>query len=53
MVTDGTITRSEGGSGLGLTISKGLDELGGSQIWVESELGKGAIFSFLLPVSEE
>ena len=50
---DGTVTRSETGSGLGLTISKRLVELAGGQIWVESELGKGSVFSFTLPVSEE
>lgn len=50
---DGTVTRTEAGSGLGLTISKALVELAGGQIWVESELGKGAIFSFTIPVSED
>jgi signal transduction histidine kinase len=50
---DGTVTRTEAGSGLGLTISKRLVELAGGQIWVESELGNGAVFSFLLPVSED
>jgi PAS domain S-box-containing protein len=50
---DGTVTRTEGGSGLGLTISKRLVELAGGQIWVESQLGKGAVFSFLLPTVSE
>jgi len=50
---DGTVTRTEAGSGLGLTISKRLVELAGGQIWVESQLGKGAVFSFLLPVVSE
>jgi PAS domain S-box-containing protein len=50
---DGTVTRSEAGSGLGLTISKRLVELAGGQIWVESQLGKGAVFSVLLPVAAE
>jgi PAS domain S-box-containing protein len=50
---DGTVTRTETGSGLGLTISKRLVELAGGQIWVESQLGKGAVFSFLLPVGVE
>jgi PAS domain S-box-containing protein len=50
---DGTVTRTEAGSGLGLTISKRLVELAGGQIWVESQLGKGAVFSFLLPLLSE
>jgi hypothetical protein len=50
---DGTVTRSETGSGLGLTISKRLVELAGGQIWVESQLGKGAVFSVLLPAASE
>ena len=37
-----------GGTGLGLAISKKLVELHGSHIAVESELGKGTTFSFVL-----
>lgn len=38
-----------GGIGLGLTIVKQLVELHEGQVWVESEVGKGATFFFTLP----
>ena len=41
------------GTGLGMSISKVLVELHGGQIWVESEQGKGSIFTFTLPLSQE
>ncbi len=40
------------GSGLGLAIAKKIIEQHGGKIWVESEEGKGSIFSFLLPIRE-
>jgi len=42
--------RTEGGSGLGLSISKQFVELHGGRIWLESELGIGTTFSFELPI---
>lgn len=42
-------TRTYGGAGLGLSISKGLVELMGGEIWLESEYGKGSEFIFNIP----
>ena len=39
-------TRKYGGTGLGLVISKNIIEMMDGSIWVDSELGKGATFSF-------
>lgn len=46
-----TLSRKFGGVGLGLSIAKGLVELIGGNIWVESVPGKGTIFFFEIPAA--
>ena len=48
MQADASITKKFGGTGLGLAISKRIIELMGGEIWVESELDKGAKFIFTI-----
>jgi len=42
--------RSKEGSGLGLAIAKHTIQAHGGSIWVQSEEGKGATFSFSIPL---
>lgn len=50
---DSSDTRQRGGTGLGLTISKGIVERLGGHIWAESVLGLGTTVHFTLPAARE
>lgn len=49
---DNVLIQGVGDTGVGLSIAKTLTEAQGGRIWVDSEIGIGATFSVLLPVSQ-
>ncbi len=51
--SDSSTTRRFGGTGLGLTISAQLVELMCGRIWVESQVGQGSQFHFVLPLQPD
>jgi signal transduction histidine kinase len=48
---DDQVSDTPRGTGLGLPICREIVEHHGGRLWVESELGHGARFSFTLPVA--
>src|SRR5262245_25488006 len=50
---DSSNTKAKGGTGLGLAIAKQIVEMHGGRIWVETAVGKGAMFRLELPIRVE
>jgi len=48
---DSSYARQQEGTGLGLALTRRLVELHGGRVWVESEVGRGSRFSFVLPIT--
>lgn len=48
---DDKFVREVGGTGLGLSIARSLVELQGGEMWAESKLGQGSVFSFTVPIA--
>ena len=46
---DQSRSRNLGGSGLGLSIARGIVEAHGGRLWVKSIVGEGSTFGFALP----
>jgi signal transduction histidine kinase len=50
---DSSSTREYGGTGLGLALVKSYVEAHGGKVWVDSDLGRGSVFTVSLPAVED
>jgi signal transduction histidine kinase len=50
---DHDLVRTQTGAGLGLSIVRGLVELQGGELSIESKPGQGSVFAFTLPLAQE
>lgn len=51
--SDNPLAREQPGTGLGLTITRGLIQRHGGDIWVKSQVGVGTTFHFTVPLVED
>ncbi len=51
--SDNPAAKEQPGTGLGMSLTRGLIEAHGGRIWVESELGVGTTFHFTIPLAQQ